>query len=91
MEKNQRAERVKIKSKFQSMNAPSNLDRRNVLCGNCKAIDCNCELPESAKTSDFCNYCNNPPMKHWSWRYKENTNEKSTNVNIPLIKPSDYG
>ena len=48
------------------MDAPSNLDRRNVLRGKCKAIDCDCELFESAKTSDFCRYCNDPPTKHVS-------------------------
>ena len=46
------------------MDAPSNLDRRNVVRGKCKAIDCGYELFESAKTSDFCRYCNNPPTKH---------------------------
>ena len=37
-----------------------------MLCGKCKAIDCDCELFESAKTSDFCRYCNDPPTKHVS-------------------------
>ena len=46
------------------MDVASNLDRRNVLLGKCKAIDCDYELFESAKTSDFCRYCNDPPTKH---------------------------